>query len=127
MKKFLSSLFLLTMLMCVAQKANAMRYEEGLQQSKAMALYIYAPWADNYANIMKSFKAMEVKYGEKYNFITMNIATDEVKEFNKKSYIYPNVPYVLLSRDKGKFLRFVKSDCVLDNACFASKLDVFSN
>ena len=49
------------MLMCVTQKANAMRYEEGLQQSKAMALYIYAPWADNYANIMKSFKAMEAK------------------------------------------------------------------
>lgn len=127
MKKFLSFVFLFVIFISISQKADAMRYEEGFQQQKAMALYIYAPWADNYANVMKSFKAMEAKYGTKYNFITMNIATDEVKEFNKRSYIYPNVPYVLLSRDKGKFLRFVKSDCVLDNACFASKLDVFAN
>ena len=127
MKKFLTSLFLLTVFVCVAQKANAMRYEEALQQQKAMAIYIYAPWADNYANVMQSFKTMEAKYATKYNFVTMNIATDEVKEFNKKSYIYPNVPYVLLLRDKGKFLRFVKSDCVTDNACFTSKLDLFVN
>lgn len=107
--------------------ANAMKYEEAVNQSKPLAILIYAPWADGYQNSLQAFNQMEQKYSTKYNFVRMNIATDEAKVYNQKFYIYPNLPYVILCRERGKVSRYLKNDCVKDSACFANRLDMFNN
>lgn len=127
MKKLLSLLFLLTLLLIGSQKANALKYDDAIKQSKPMAIFIYAPWADGYSTSMQAFNAMGQKYSSKYNFVTMNIATDEAKAFNQKFYIYPNLPYVLLFRNNGKVVRYLKGECVNDEACFSNRLDLFNN
>ena len=128
MKKVLSGLlFGLLLLFSSVNKTNSMTFEEGIKQSKPMALYLYAGWADNADKGMLAFNNMAQKYSNTYNFITLNIASQEAKAFNKMYHIYPNLPYVLLFRDGVRFSRYLKMDCVLDSSCFSGKLDVFVN
>ncbi len=127
MKKVWVSLFLFALIVFGSQKVSAIRYEDAVEQSKPVAIFIYAPWADGLEPMKQAFQGMESSYGSQYNFVWMNIATDEAKVFNQRFYIYPNLPYVLLMRDKGKFLRFLDRKCVLDNACFENKLNMFNH
>ena len=60
-------------------------------------------------------------------FFNATIATDEAKTFNQKFYIYPNLPYVLLFKERGKVVRYLKSECVNDSSCFSNRLDLFNN
>lgn len=126
MKKiFLFSLMILTFF--TVNRANSITYEEALNQSKPMAIMIYADWADNLPETQQIFDAMSALYGKQYNFIKLNIASSDTKAFNKTYHIYPNLPYVLLFKDRGKISRYLQKNCILDKACFASKLDVFKN
>ena len=127
MKKSFSGLILSSLLITGISKAYAMTFSEGMNQSKPMALYLYANWADDAEAGKAAFNAMEEKYGQKYNFITLDIASEDAKAFNKIYHIYPNLPYVLLFKDGIKFSRYLKMDCVMDSSCFSTKLDVFSN
>jgi len=127
MKKFLSLLFLLTMLLINANRANAMNYEEASKDSKPMALLVYASWADGIDKVKQTFDTLSEKYGNKYNFVSMDIASQDTKAFNKKYHIYPNLPYVLLFKDGGKVSRYLQKNCAEDSSCFASKLDMFAN
>lgn len=127
MKKLLSSLILLLLFIVGMQQANAMKYDQAINQSKPMAILVYAPWADGYTTMLQSFNSLQQKYGAKYNFVTMNIATDDAKVYNQKYYIYPNLPYVMLFRDKGKFSRFIERNCAQDTQCLSTKMDLFSN
>lgn len=127
MKKFFLCLLLSILVVFGAQKTSAMTFEEGIKQSKPMALYLYADWADNAAQGLQTFNLMGQRYSNKYNFITLNIASPEAKAFNKMYHIYPNLPYVLLFRDGTKFSRFLNMDCVMSDSCFSGKLDVFVN
>ena len=127
MKKLLSSLILLLLFVVGMQQANAMKYDQAINQPKPMAILVYAPWADGYTTMLQSFNSLQQKYGAKYNFVTMNIATDDAKVYNQKYYIYPNLPYVMLFRDKGKFSRFIERNCAQDAQCLSTKMDLFSN
>ena len=49
------------------------------------------------------------------------------KEFNKKFHIYPNLPYVLLFKDGGRVSRYLQQTCILDDACFSERLNMFTN
>lgn len=127
MKKLLSSLFLTMLLLAGMPQANAMKYDQAINQSKPMAIFVYAPWADGYQTMLQSFNATGQKYAGRYNFVTMNIATDDAKVYNQKYYIYPNLPYVMLFREKGKFSRFIEKNCAKDTQCLSTKLDLFNN
>lgn len=127
MKKIFLSLFFVISLFVCTIKVSALTFEQGISQTKPMALYIYADWADNAQQGLQAFKAMEPAYSQKYNFVTLNIASEEAKAFNKMYHIYPNLPYVLLFRDGTKFSRFINMDCLMNNSCFKGKLDVFVN
>ncbi len=127
MKKFLSFLFLLTVILFSANQANSMSYEEASNDSKPMALLIYASWADDIDKVKQTFDTLAQRYDKKYNFVTLDIASSDTKVFNKKYHIYPNLPYVLLFKDRGKISRYLQKDCAIDNSCFAQKLDMFSN
>lgn len=127
MKRFFISLMLVLTAFVFIDKADATTYKEAMSSSKPMALLVYADWADNVQNLQKVFTEIEQNYGNKYNFVSLNIASEETKDYNKKFFIYPNLPYVFLYRDHGKFSRFLKSDCAASYSCFEEKLKLFAN
>ena len=90
---------------------------------------IYANWADDVQQVSQAFTQMGQNplYADKYNFISLDIASKDAKAFNQVYYIHQGLPYVLLFKDRGKFSRYLQKDCVLDNSCFSQKLDSFVN
>ena len=127
MKKiFLLSIFLLSILFFNTPKSNAVTLEEALSQSKPVALLLYADWADGAQSMLSLFNQMEQQYGNSYNFVKINIANKEAKLFNQKFYIYPNLPYIMLFRDRGRISRFLQKDCASNSSCFKEKLDLFN-
>lgn len=127
MKKILSLLFLSTFFVANALQAEALTYEEAINQSRPLAVLVHVSWADDVEQTKQAFNSMASKYDNKYNFISLDIASAETKEFNKRFPIYANLPYVLLFRDRGKISRYLKKDCVLNPSCFAEKLNFFAN
>ncbi len=127
MKKILAMLFLLTLVLLGSQRANAVKFEEAVGQNTPLAVLIYAPWADDKDTMIQAFNNMAARYANDYNFVSINIATEDAKAFNRRFYIYPNLPYVLLFRNNGKVSRFLRKDCILDEKCFAERLDMFDN
>lgn len=128
MKKALLSLLVLLTIAFSTQVTRAMTYAEGMNGGKPMALLIYANWAEDIADVMGKFKSQASGvYGEAYNFVLLDIASADTKEFNKKYHIYPNLPYVLLYKDNGKISRYIQKNCVMDDACFTEKLKFFIN
>ena len=127
MKKVLTLLFLLSIVVASAQKANSMSFDEAMGQSKPVAVLIYAPWADNAEQIKQAYNTLGQEYGDRYNFTTVDITKEEAKGFNQKYTIYPNLPYVLFFKDRGRITRYLKQDCIMDTACFKERLDFFLN
>ena len=114
MKKKLAILFLFVAFAMGVQTAKAMSYDEAMKQSKPIALLIYADWAEGFDKVNQSFDSAQKQYGTTYNFVKMNIASSEAKNFNKKYYFYPNLPYALLIRDGGKVSRYLQKDNIND-------------
>ena len=127
MKKFLALLSASLLLGSFCNYVKAMTYEEALAQSKPIAILVYADWAEQSKTMLPVFNAFGQRYAETYNFVELNIADKQTKAFNQKYHIYPNLPYVLLFKEGGKISRYLKADCVMDDACFAEKLDFFNN
>lgn len=128
MKKFLSILFLISMLFAAGVKAaDQLTFDEAFEQSssKPMLVLIYAQWADNYQTCVTNFLGLRNEFGDQFNYVYLNIASSDTKSFNSKYHIYPNVPYVLMFRDKGKVSRYIPRDCVTDNSCMISKIRTF--
>ncbi len=127
MKKVITILSLLIVFTASIIKADSMSFEDAIVQQKPMAVLIYANWADDAKAVLNAYDNMSAAFGERYNFTKVNIATEEAKGFNKMYHIYPNLPYVLLFKDKGKISRYLKKDCIQDNACFKERLEFFLN
>ena len=127
MKKLLTILFLLSLIVFVQDKARAVSFEDAIKQKQPCAVLIYANWADNVNAIQSAYNSIAQKYSGKYNFVSINIATEEAKSFNKTNYIYPNLPYVLLFKERGRMSRCITQDCLMNETCFKEKLDLFAN
>ncbi len=125
MKKVLLSMLVLFSIASSAQVTKAMTFSEAMNDSKPMALLIYANWADGVSDAIGKFKAQEAQFSDSYNFVLLDIASEDTKEFNKKHHIYPNLPYVLLYKNNGKISRYLQKNCILEDSCFADKLDLF--
>lgn len=125
MKQLLSFLSILLLIFGLTLSANALDFEKVVADKTPCAVLIYADWADDATAIMGKFRGLEAEYGKKYNFVDLNIASPEAKVFNKTYYIYPNLPYILLFRNKGKTIRAVGRDCILDNECVKEKFEIF--
>lgn len=125
MKKFLT--LLAVFLLMITTKANAMTFEEAFAQtsSKPMLVLIYADWADQYLTYIQAFNATQSEFGNSYNYVTLNVASPDMKAFNAKYHIYPNLPYVLMFRDGGKVSRYIPKNCILDQSCIVPKLKSF--
>ena len=125
MKQILSFLSILLLLFGLTLKAKAIDFQQAISDKKPSVVLIYADWADDAIAVMGQFKGLEAEYGKRYNFVELNIASPETKFFNKTYHIYPNLPYILLFKDKAKTTRAISKDCILDNQCVKDKLDIF--
>ena len=103
-----------------------MDFEKAVYNKKPSVVLIYADWADDAVAVMGQFRGLEAEYSKKYNFVELNIASPETKAFNKTYHIYPNLPYILLFKDKAKTTRAIAKDCILNNECIKEKLDIFT-
>ena len=127
MKKFVVMMISAMFCLLFANKGTCMSYTDAVNSSKPAVVMIYADWADDVQDIEKIFQKMDQKYVNKLNFVMLNIADKETKEFNKKFYIYPNLPYILLLRDGGKVSRYLKKDCAMSRSCMEEKIKFFIN
>lgn len=127
MKKILTILTVLIVTVFGMQASNALTFSEGYQQtnSKPMLLVIYAPWTDGHQSIVQNFLALKKTYGDKINFVALDIANPDAKAFNEKFHINPKLPYVAMFRDGGRVIRYVQKDCALNQACLADKVRAF--
>lgn len=125
MKHFLSFLSILLLIFGLTLKAKAMDFEKAIRDKKPSVVLIYADWADDAIAILGQFRGLEAEYSKKYNFVELNIASPETKTFNKTYHIYPNLPYILLFKDKAKTTRAIPKDCILQGECIKEKLDIF--
>ena len=127
MKKLLLSLLILSSLVLGGKKCYSATYDEVINQTKPAALLIYADWADNLQPTLAAFDAMQPIYGKKFGFAKINICDKEAKSFNQRNYIYPNLPYVILMKERGRITRIINRDCILDSSCLNEKFDFFAN
>ena len=127
MKKFLLSLLVLLTIAAGTHSAKAISYSDAISDSKPMALLVYASWADKLDEVTQKFQNIQTQYAQTYNFVMLDIASQDTKEFNKKFHIYPNLPYVLLFKDGGRVSRYLQQTCILDDACFSERLNMFTN
>jgi len=126
MKRFINMFFAI-MLSFSVLSVNALTFEEAYMQTKPMAVVIYADWASGYETVLQAFESANEQFESKYNFVKLNIADKDTAFFNKKYHIYPNLPYVLLFKDRGRISRYLTKDCILDNSCFSDRLNMFAN
>lgn len=127
MKKMLNILFLLLLSICTVSKANSMTFEEAFEKSDTtpMVLLVYAQWADNYQGHIQQFREAKKQLGDTFNFVEMDIASKDAKAFNSRYHIYPNVPYVLMYRNKGRVSRYIDRNCAAAASCMVPKLKSF--
>lgn len=127
MKKYCILVFALILVFCNVLKANAAKYEEIMKQSKPCAILVYADWADDLKPVMDAMGNVERNFIKKYNFAGINICNKEAKNFNKTNYIYSDVPYLLLYKERGRISRLVTKDCIVNTSCIKDKLELFAN
>ena len=122
-------LFLLLMGFISINKAIAapMSFSEGYSQTsrKPLAVLVYATWADNYVGHVRNFRRLQNEVGNQFNYVELDIATDEAKVFNDRYHIYPKLPYVIMFRDRGKVSRYIQRDCASERSCITSKIKSF--
>lgn len=127
MKKLLLSLFALATICINSPQANAISFDEALKQTKPFVMLIYANWADDVNTAKQNFDSLSSKYGAKYNFVSLDIASPETKSYNKRFQINPNLPYIMLYRENGKISRYLPKECTLNQSCIKQKMDLFAN
>ena len=127
MKNLLKLIITLFSFFVLTTSTNAITFEEGLNQSykTPMVVLVYAQWADNYPAFLQQYQNIQSEFLGKYNFVELDIASQDAKFFNSKYHIYPNLPYVLMYKDGGKISRYIQKSCLQDNACITSRLNSF--
>jgi len=128
MKKKLSILILfLAMIFSSINNAYSMSFEQAINASysKPFATLFYANWVDDYENYLEAFRAVSSSLNKSFNFVEINISTEDVKYYNSKYPIYPNLPYVIMYKDGIKKSRHVPTSCIADVSCLSEKLRTF--
>ena len=126
MKNFLK-LFIIFLLLVFNNNVNALTFEEAYSQSdrKPMLVLVTAEWAENSEAISKVFNNLSSTFGKTFNYVELDIATDDAKVFNDRYHIYPKLPYVIMFRDRGKVSRYIQRDCASERSCITSKIKSF--
>ena len=128
MKKILSFVFLLLCFICFCTKVDAaMKFKDAFEQSnsKPMLMIVYATWADNYQTYLEKFRSLEKEFGNTFNYVELDIASPDTKEFNVRYHVYPNLPYILMFRNNGKISRYIQRNCAISESCMIPRIKSF--
>ena len=124
----MKKLFFVLAVFVFALKANAaMTFSDAFDEnnSKPMAVLVYANWIDNYEEYLTTFRGLEREFGDIYNFVELDIATEEAKTYMERNTILVKPPYIMLYRGKCKFARVIERDCANNSACISPKMKTF--
>lgn len=127
MKKFFISLLVLVSTLLAA---NAISFNDAISQSgtKPVFIIVYAKWAPDYQSHLNNFNTLKQALGNSVNFVEIDISNPNNKQaadFNKKYYVYPNVPYVIMLRSSGNVCRYIPNECSKDYSCMNAKATAF--
>ena len=128
MKKILYSVVLVLCLLCISLKVYAaMPFKDAFEasDSKPMLVFIYANWAENYQTYLDKFRGLEKVFGDTFNYVELDIASPDTKEFNTRYHIYPNLPYILMFRNNGKISRYIQRNCAASESCMVPRIKSF--
>ena len=127
MKKLFKIFTILILSLVVFQKANAMSFEEAFAESntKPMLVLLYADWADNCDVYLENFNKLQTEFGDQFNYVELDIASPDLKSFNKRYHVYPNLPYILMFRDGGKVSRYIQKNCAASSSCLSPRVKSF--
>jgi len=122
MKKFL--LLLTCFLLLTNLQSQAMTFEQAYNEmySKPAMVIVYADWADNYQAYLNNFRKLKSVFGNRYNYVELDIASKDAKFYNSRYPINTNLPYVYIYSCGGKKARFINRQCASDTSCMVSKI-----
>ncbi len=125
MKKIVA---IVAILMLALQANAAMSYKDAIAQNdrKPMAVLVYANWAQNYDYTLTMYRKMQSSLGNLYNYVELDLASAEAKDYTEDFAIMPKLPYIMLYRGKGKFQRLLDRNCATDLNCAIPKMKSFS-
>lgn len=129
MKKILCSLSLFVFLFFLSfNSVNALSFSEAMEQSgkKPVLVIVYADWAENVDMYLQKFELLKKEFGDKFNYVELNIASSDTKFFNERYHIYPQLPYVLMFKNNGKVSRYIQRNCVSSESCLIPRAKQFS-
>ena len=112
---------------CLCAKAATMTYSNASAQNgkKPMAVLIYANWADNYKDAIKNFRASQQKLGNSYNYVELDLAKPDAKDYTDRYVINQKVPNIMLLRNNGRFSYLITRDCLATTSCIVEKMNRF--
>lgn len=124
MKKLL---VLLILLFLVPKSYAAISYSDAYSNNdrKPMAVLIYAEWAPNYNNVLTQFRDAQKALGNTYNFVELNLASEDAANFTEDNVIWTKLPYIMLYRNRCKFAKQIKRGCTSDSACIIPQMKAF--
>ena len=124
MKKLLAFLTLILLIPAVSATTT---YKEAFAQNNKvpMAVLVYADWADNYNTYISEFRKAMNEVGDDYNYVELNIASEDAKEYMELNVILPRPPYIMLFRSNCKFARRLERSCASDVSCIVPKMRSF--
>ncbi len=132
MKKVLTILVLLIFFAGISiaapignNSSTGISFKDGLNNKKPMLVFIYAPWSDNSEQLIANMNSLKKVYGNSVNVVSLDIAKPETKDYNDISPIQPQLPHVMMFKDKAKISRYIPKDCALDYACISKRARVF--
>lgn len=124
MKKFV---ILLSAFLIASHAHAAMKFSDAYAANgkTPMAVLIYANWADNYSEIINEFRQAQKIMGNDYNYVELDLASKDAKDFTEINSILTQLPYIMLYRSNGRFARYINRSCSADKSCFIPKMKSF--
>jgi len=105
----------------------AMKFEDAMKvnDSKPMAVFIYSDWAQDKDDALTGFRNLSKTMGNGYNYVEINISAEDAEAYCETYPIYPKLPYIVLYRGRGKFIRIIDREYIKDNSYVTSRMKQF--
>ena len=126
MKKFLLLITLILVGITSVSAAVSFSAAKANNGNKPMAVLVYADWADGYQNALLQFRKIQKEYGTSYDYVELNIAKKETKEYSDNYQIMAGLPYVMLYRKNCKIAKYLDKNCTSSYSCINSGMQTFN-
>lgn len=129
MKRLLVLTITSLLLSATIAKAEVLNFIDAYKQSKSkpFVILIYANWVQDYESYVQQFRNIQKEFGNKYNYVELNIADEDAKDYNQKFIFDRDIPYVVFYRNGCKISRFMDRSCASSSACMIQKIKAFTH